>query len=599
MPLSTRSCSSSVAFDPKLCDNARMLLIGVKRYEHFNGQDVNSAHNNLMAWMVQLMRMGMSPHGNAVHIDATSQELAAIVDDVLLEADLNDRVREQIRIQTDQWLGRTNKDARWDDNATRAPTFANLLISMVDLANHLHWIEGLRKNDPRQASRRLMMVFSGHGALSAGRFVICPSDAAAIGSVRASDPAARKQALLKSLAAQATVVKDMFTAAEQRNALSELLDVLERAAVLESWKELYLDLPTILRNLRQIPKQTAVRADLVNVITPVHVQLVFGALGERVTLVLDACHSGGDGAALQGSAATSEWTRLGVPCRIISASQKSQLAAEATLGERRYSAATWALTHVLSRWEAVTEVDGYAMGITHGNLLLRANMLLEALSFNQQLSLSSPPSRRRTADMPFFGQHASTETTVDPNADAGGIQLDSDTPRVWEISVSGTLRAVLYVNTPASPAVDTLSVFGDDNTGNNLQGSAFSMRMVAAHTSTNVPADELAWYNQNRSVSFRQLANVTAAPSSEPAYPTNPAPPSTPAYVSYQYGSARKVWMRWLPATQTNKGALVFVLNSQTAYDQTCFDANNAMSFTTASSVPFDSTWSMATITLT
>lgn len=603
MPIITQGASSTVTFDPRLCENARMLLIGVKRYDHFAGQDVASAHNNIIAWMIQLMRMGMSPHGNAVHLDTTTEELTKIVDGVLFEADLDAEVRKQITTITDAWLGKKGATTRWDDAPTVVPTFARVLISLVDLANHLHWIAGQHASNPAVPLRRLLVVFSGHGALSAGRLVLCTSDATKATSPSAADLLKRKQALLAPFSAKASVLQELFVAAEQRGALPELLDVLERAAVLEhaapnggSW--LYLDLPTILRNLRQLPKvQAAPEADYVKVITPVHLQLVFGALGQRVTLVLDACHSGGDGQALQGTQSVTDWTRLGLPCRILSASQKAQLAAEATLGERSFSAATWALTHVLSRWQAVQDTDAYAYSVTHGNLLLRANMLLEALSFNQQLSLSAPPdARQRVSDLPFFGQYASTKTTVDPNADANGIQLDSDSPRVWEITKGGALKAVLFVTTPTAPGVHQLYVLGDDGSADSLQGSACSMRMIAAHAD-NVSA-ELSWYNSNAGVNFRQLACTPAAPGSEPAYPTNPTPPATPAYVSAQYGSNRKVWMRWLPSTSTNKGALVFVLDSQTPYNQGCFDPNNAMSFNTASSVPFGAGWYMATIEL-
>ena len=596
MPLCPTQTDAPAPFLEALCANSRMFLVGVERYTRIAARPVHSARNNIAAWVIQALRMGISPHGNHVLVDSSRREIRQTITEVLVESDLSADARSRGRVVTDGWRSVKGEDARYDDWSVVRPTFKNVLRYLVEVANHLQWKLDGHRRDPSQPCTRLLFVFSGHGALSQGRFVLCPSDAELACARPAASVEGRKRWLLRAHPEAEAALKEAFEVAEDRGACAELLDVLEASGVPFD-PRLSLTVAALTRNLRALPAPDASlpAPTYTAVLTAIHLQLILGDLGSLVTMVVDACHSGGGADALQGSAAISDWTKLGLPCRVISASRKHEIAAEATLGQRRFSAATWALTSVLSRWEAIEDEHAYAVGISHGNLLMRANLLLDALSLNQRLSLSAPASERRVADLPFFGQSASTLTTVDPNADADGIQLDSDSPRVWEIRKGGLLRAALMVCVNRSDSPNMLYVFGDASTAADLQGAAFTMRMVTAHV--NNPAAELSWYQANGAPSFKVLASTQAAPATEQPYPTNPAP-STSGYVSYQHQSARRVWMRWQAATATQGAALVFVLDTAAAYNQQCFDEANLMNFAVAETVPFDSTWFMATIPL-
>lgn len=587
MPLAPPSYTR---FDERLCENSRMFLVGVRHYEHFNGQCVESAHNNILSWFIQGLRMGLSPHGNHILVDATPEEVQRITEEVLIEADLTDPVRSHGRISTDGWFNVQGEGSRWDDWGLGAPTFQSILGSLIDLANHLHWCKTLHAQNEDAALKRLLVVFSGHGALSQGTFVLCPSDAMLASQAPPTDLAARQRQLNDRHPRHQAALQTAFQAAERRGVLAELLDVLESSEIPFFS---YLNLEVITQNLRRLKGSAAGSGspDFVRVIGPVHLQLILGDLGDHVTLVLDACHAGGGDTALQGSEAIGDWTARGLPCRILSASRKSQRAAEATLGQRRYSAATWALTHVLSRWEPVADGEAYAMGITHGNLVLRANLLLDALSFNQQISLSGPPSKPRLADLPFFGQHAHTPTTVDPNGDASGIQLDSGAPMLWEIRTNGTLQALLFVADDSG--THKLHVLGTASSVANLPGASFTCTMISTQ-STTVSAVIATYSGQLQGISA--LASVDAAPATEPAY-SGPASPA--GFVSYQKPSGpRRVWMKWLAAAAPNPAKLIFVLNSNTAYGTGDFQQDTAVTFDGQTTPSFDSTWKKAEIAL-
>lgn len=568
MPLTTVA-PSSVQFNQELSENARLFLVGVKTYDHFSAEPVASAHNNVVSWLIQGLRMGISPHGNHVHLDLKPEEIQQIASDVLVSADLTERVRQYARIQIDAWTKKLEAGSRWDDWGLSSPTFSSILGNLLDHANH---VQG-------SPDRRLLVVFCGHGALSQGRFVLCPRDAVPADARTVRTNEERQDDLLRGHTEHKDALTEMFRLADKRGATAELLDLLE-ASPIPFQGGLCLSLQGIAKNLRRLPKlgPKLPEPSYLNVITPVHLLLALGGMDERVTFVLDACHSGGLQDTLQGSQTAHDWTALGLESRVVSASQKSQRAAEATLGDRRYSAATWALTRVLSRWEPVEDGPAYAMGITNGNLVNRANMLLDALSFNQQITLSAPDrGRRRAADLPFFGLRASTETTVDPNADSQGIQLSAGGTQVWAWTIKdGSGTTLCWFLAPGSGLTQGwnsngtyygggLNVFTTKAKVNAIAGlSSFSMTMYAWNAfdpqGNSVPPPTALQF-----ATAQQCGCVFMQGSGDNAETEYTGAPSATGLFSYlKSGGTKTVYLQFLASDSSNPARLRFVtLSSQ------------------------------------
>ncbi len=629
-------CSSSPESDPfvdALSEHSRLFLVGVENYDNFPSHPVKSATNNVVAWLIQAMRMGISPFGNPIAHDASRARLREIAREVVANADLSEQVRGRVNGIVKGWLSDPS------GQSLMRPTFHNLLRG-VCMGWHLCCFP----------QSRMLMVFSGHGALSGDHVVLCPSDAE-------STPQPRSEA---SLCAAITrwirqveraplvvgegvdagavvngtreVLEDLRSAAMEKAVLAEVVDILAvpigdmvsgryRAEVLLN------QIRFIWANLDLVPDQRgAAPPDFGRVINPVHMVLGLGPSAERVTVVLDACHSGGLGADLTGSDVTHNWIRdFGLRCRILSSSQKAQLSAEATVGDRRYSAATWALTSVLSRWKAVEELPAYAMGISNGNLVLRANLLLDALSFNQKIGLSAPrpePGHRAAADLPFMGHRAETLTHVDPNSDADGIQLASDdnTLTSWEIRlVDGTLKAVLLAvgQSVASPPVcapvgsqalvaGKLYVLGMSDAAASLAGQSFNLKMFKYDVNASAWPSGSVLASPPTGLALRQTVN---AQGDEEAYDTT-GPKSVAGgggYASYQKpGGGRTIWMKWVAAAGAAPARLIFVLAPDNAvYTPADFAVgtqevpNPTMGFSPATPNPaFDSSRKMHIISL-
>ena len=608
-------------FQDALRRNGRVFLCGVERYDNFPGQTVESATNNVLSWLLTAMRMGINPDGNPIALGQDAVAVQALAADVITSADVSQAVRDAATQLIGSWLGRAG-----GDNPLMKPTFESLLTG-VGMGYHL-------KCYP---DTRMLRVFSGHGALDGVRFVLCPQDTvpnptprspaelraevdaalvAAEARVRARHPGADGTDLAADGRAAVTVALD---AAEAKGVAAELADFL--LLYLSWWGVRFNDsvYPDIIRffqgNLAQIPSQRGRPAPtLGRVLTPIHLMIGLGKSDERVTVVLDACHSGGLGEAVQGSEVAHDWTALGLRCRIISSGQKAQRSAEATLGDRRYSAATWALTRVLSRWAPVEDGPAYAMGITNGNLILRANLLLDALSFNQQIGLSSPaPARtgqRKAADMPFLGMQQGTETTVDPNAAADGIQLSSgtNTLTIWELKQSGTLRAVLlavgsnsesWKHGPQTYAAGKLYVIGGSDSASNLQSAGFSMTMTTGTVGD--PAFPTAIGTAVAAFSDNILATVNASGDEVTWSGSGPAANTAGAWASYQKSGRRRVWMRWIAASGGSQAKLVFVLQpvggGVPVYDPNDFEPGS-LTFSTNTNPSFNTTCKMHIIEL-
>jgi hypothetical protein len=283
---------------------------------------------------------------------------------------------------------------------------------------------------------------------------------------------------------------------------------------------------------------------------------------------------------------------------VVSASQDAQLAAEARIGDRRIGAATWALTQVLSRWSRVEDGEGYALGIRHGDLVLRANLLLTALSFRQQLSLHAPPalSGPSVANYAFFGLSATTQTTSDPSAGSGGLQISSDNPGVapsltiWRITQGGTLRAALLAVGTDAPAwtftvngvqrtyaPNTLTVFSTPGDIALLSSQPFQMTMASWSGQGQAPAPFTGPVTTfGNAPLFAPMAAKND--SLERAYDMGTSQP--PGFMRYlRAGSSREVFIRWLAPIGAGPGALQIVSKVGFPFTPNDFDAQGEMSF--------------------
>lgn len=106
--------------------------------------------------------------------------------------------------------------------------------------------------------------------------------------------------------------------------------------------------------------------------------------------------------------------------RVFCASGPTESSYQAMLGGYWYSAFTWAFTVALEQWRIVSGGGNTRHStVSHTELLFRARMLLEALSFPQH-----PVLLDQRNNMPVFGQVDSEEAIAEPNRDQRNGQLD-------------------------------------------------------------------------------------------------------------------------------------------------------------------------------
>jgi hypothetical protein len=596
MPFAPQTVPIQPTLNAVMSENARVFAVGVSRYDDLRFAPIPSATQSVMSWLIVALRLGISPHGNPVLVEEVggAGALHRRMNETLSAAELSDAERAQ--------LGGMLADIRATDSAAETrllrPTYQNLTESLMLLGNHLACFQ----------SCRMLFTFSGHGAVVQGRLALCPSDAAvATAPPSPSALSARARTLVSQLRAEADLhpvaelLERLAVEAEAKGALMELLDLVSRTLRSRSYgAEVRLALlQQVEQNLSLLSPQTGLPAPtLSRVITPVHLILALGQNAERVTMILDTCHAGGPSSGLQGSLARHTWIDAGLRCRVVSASQDAQLAAEARIGDRRIGAATWALTQVLSRWSRVEDGEGYALGIRHGDLVLRANLLLTALSFRQQLSLHAPPalSGPSVADFAFFGLSATTQTTSDPSAGSGGLQISSDNPGVapsltiWRISQGGTLRAALLAVGTDAPAwtftvsgvqrtyaPNTLTVFSTPGDVTLLDGQPFQMTMASWDGVGQAPAPFTGPVTTFGNTPL--FAPMPAKNDSlERAYVMPPSQPR--GFMRYQRpGGGREVFLRWLAPIGAGPGALQIVSKVGFPFTPNDFDAQGEMSF--------------------
>lgn len=591
-----------------LQENARVFAIGVSRYDAWPDRPVRSATANALAWLVVALRMGVTPYGNPLMVEDAGDRaaLAARLRTTLEETDMEESERQGLR----ELLADVEQTDEMGWNVAR-PEYAEILHALILLGNHLDY----------SPTCRLLVTWSGHGAIDRGTLVLCPSDTVPSPTApSAAELQARLGEATRALTARggkdpifATAIKLLQTIgkeATRKGVLAELLDVVKGPLAQMGTRygaDVILDLLRFVgRNLGRVPVQSrTAKAAFGRVLTPVHLMLALGEHDRRVTLVLDACHSGGPSDTLQGSLAGHTWTNAGLRCRIMSASQGAQLAAEARIGDRRYSVATWALTQVLSRWQRVEDGPAYALGIRNGELVHRANLLLSALSFRQQISLHATPPEPGCAaasDMPFFGLEPTTRTVVDPDASSDGIQLSGGTDNVtiWTITQGGALRAVLLAVGSAAPEwtfawpsgqptvtrlykQNKLYVFTSTGNVQLLAGSAFN---VVQNTWNGQGTPPPSFTNPIGAFANTPLCSVLA--SGDPGERAYQGPANPGGTFSYQLNAGSKVvYLRWLAPYGGDNGKLHFISKQAFPYTPADFGAG-ALAFSGCPTPSFD-----------
>ncbi len=175
------------------------------------------------------------------------------------------------------------------------------------------------------------------------------------------------------------------------------------------------------------------------------------APADKLTVVLDCCF-----AAREEVESTKRISTLSAPgkevkgakteigSRVFCASSRDGHAYQAILGGRWHSAFTWAITVALEQWKMITSGSLKRSTISHFELLFRARMLLEALSFPQHPILVD-----ELGNLPVFDQdtEAGDATSADPNATRTEGQLPPDCKIVIEglVDNNTTMIATVYV----------------------------------------------------------------------------------------------------------------------------------------------------------
>lgn len=595
--------------------NTRLCLIGVSKYDDPTFAPVSSATNNVFSWLIVAMRMGAEAPGNQLLVEEASDtaQLITQIGRTFDEVDLDNEERASLR----HLLENMTPEAVAETWVLRRPTLAETTKSLAFLGAFLDANPG----------DRLLVSFSGHGAQENGRPVLCLAD-----TRRVADPTQerqdrrqrsqrRKEKLIRvlkerhqkeegaraaPLAETLKLFKDMASHAEENGLLGALLDVLLVALDdINLW--LYPDNTLLLfqwvnTNLQRMSAPPRSTCELKDALTVEHLRLALGDTAERVTLVLDACHSGGSLDALQGNTAGHPWIQAGLNCRIISASATGGVAAEARIGERRQSAATWALTQVLSRWGRVLDGPTYALGIRNGDLVQRANLLLSALSFRQQLTLHAPALSHgiSAADLPFCGLDPATRTWSDPNAQADAIQVTGESTGLteWKIYQGTTLRAVLlavggatdWQHTPADPAKpaytyqkNQLYVLTRKADANALAGGSFEVKKYTWNGTGSPSQDIVSGVEVFNNTPWTQMPA-----SNDPDEHSFGSATTLQNVSSQQIGNNKRVFLQWTASSGSTPPRLQILTKATFPFTPSDFAADGqAMSFPAGASETF------------
>lgn len=594
----------------------RLCLIGVSAYDHPDFAPLQSSTANVFTWLVAAMRMGAEAPLNqllldeALNADGFIEQFKLTFD----RADLDNAERAGLQ----RLLENMSPEVLAQTFVLRPPTLGETAKSLAFLGA---WLDGLPEG-------RLLVTFSGHGAMDRGRPVLCLRDTS-----RVTDPASaaklrRKRDLERikrvnralrekqravvgfpgapDLLTAASLFKDLHAQADALGLLTVLMDVLTPA--LDSpdldWQpeNVLLLLRGLDANLRKMTGPPRGPQEFEDALTVEHLRLALGEASSRVTFIIDACQSGGSLDVLQGNTARHPWIEAGLGCRIISAASAGGLAAEARIGERRQSAATWALTQVLSRWGRVADGATYALGIRNGDLVQRANQLLSALSFRQQLSLHAPPPADgySAADLPFCGLDPRTRTWSDPNAAVDAIQVSAGSTGLtaWKVLQGTTLRAVLlavgditdWTHAPAGLPSCTYQkgrfyVLTRKADADALAGAAFVLKRYtwsgsgspsntikdALNVFGNAPCADMPAVNDDQEVEFNDGTTLSGV-------------------FSYQYGANKRVYLQWTASSGSTPPKLDIQTRGGFPFTPADFAPDDqAMEFPSGAQVTFNS----------
>lgn len=604
------------ALDASIQANLRLFLIGVSQYADPSFAPVSSASNNALAWLVSALRMGAAPAGNPFLLEEAwhPEELVKKFKATLEQADLDNQERAGLQhLYDDLEEDKLPKD--WD---LQLPTLSETSKALVYLGNHLDW----------NKKCRMLVFFSGHGALQADLPVLCLSDTTRVGdrkNAREEREAANEKRLsemTKTLESRRNAARSepervcfaeglallakMATVSRNRGMFSALLDIVSHPVADMGVKYRSSVILALLRRVnanllstREVPTGVL---KLENALTVQHIRLALGDVAERVTLVIDACHSGGSLRELQGNTASHPWIDAGLNCRIISASATGGVAAEARIGERRQSAATWALTQVMSRWGRVMDGPTYALGIRNGDLVQRANLLLAALSFRQQLTLHSQPTSGgiSAADLPFCGLDPATRTWSDPNAQADAVQVTGESTGLteWKIYQGTTLRAVLlavggatdWSHTPADPAKpaytyqkNQLYVLTRKADANALAGGSFEVKKYTWNGTGSPSQDIVSGVEVFNNTPWTQMPA-----SNDPDEHSFGSATTLQNVSSQQIGNNKRVFLQWTASSGSTPPRLQILTKASFPFTPSDFAADGqAMSFPAGASETF------------
>ena len=154
-------------------------------------------------------------------------------------------------------------------------------------------------------------------------------------------------------------------------------------------------------------------------------------LSRRLTVLIDGCHAqvglGPEKKALADLLTERAGVELPdnipqVSARVIAACERDQTSDSSTFGGKPIGAFTWALISAMGRWPT-SEMDGVRyLAATHGQLVAQAQALLQALSFDQEPTLSGPSG----IDEQAFLAPGDAPVSSEPSGSRTQRQLDVD-----------------------------------------------------------------------------------------------------------------------------------------------------------------------------
>jgi hypothetical protein len=190
--------------------------------------------------------------------------------------------------------------------------------------------------------------------------------------------------------------------------------------------------------------------DLAHAISYADVNAIMEPHSDNLTVVLDCCHTGGarDGDAGVALGATNTGRPLSLTWRpapkattapahatqlagrVLSASQRSQIAYQSKFDGMDRGVFSWSLTSAMEQWRAVKAGRGVCLDVSYGKLVETSKRLMDALWFPQTPALHGPP---HLGDLAVLQQGLAPrkgQTTPRPDAPFRHCQLDTGSD-IW------------------------------------------------------------------------------------------------------------------------------------------------------------------------